>query len=119
MLENNKALSSHHKSILADTNNEKIVSQISFMEMAIKINIGKLPDFKMLLNDFILQVERDGFKILPVSNSHFAPYTALPFVSDHKDPFDKFLISTAISESMSIITADEKLKAYQHLVKLI
>ncbi|MEP6950168.1 MAG: hypothetical protein ABI863_12865 [Ginsengibacter sp.] len=46
-LENNKALSAHYKSILADTNNEKTVSQISFMEMAIKITIGKLPDFKI------------------------------------------------------------------------
>ena len=53
VLENNKALSSHHKSILADVNNEKIVSSITFMEMAIKINIGKLPDFKISLKDFI------------------------------------------------------------------
>ncbi len=65
------------------------------MEMTIKINIGKLPDFKMLLNDFIQQVEKDGFKILPVSNSYIAAYPSLPFVSDHKDPFDRFLYAAA------------------------
>lgn len=119
VLENNKALSSHHKSLLADTNNEKIVSQISFMEMAIKINIGKLPDFKIPLNDFIMHVENDGFKILQLHNSHFAVYTSLPFVSEHKDPFDRMLITIAIEENMSIVTVDEKFKAYQHLVKLI
>lgn len=119
VLENNKALSPHHKSILADTQNEKIVSQISFMEMAIKINIGKLSDFKITLDNFILQVQKDGFKILPLNNHHFAAYTSLPFVSEHKDPFDRFLIVTAIEENMSIITVDEKFKAYQHLVKLV
>ena len=119
VLENNNALSSHHKSILTDTNNEKIVSQVTFMEMAIKINIGKLPDFKISLNDFIQQVEKDGFKILPVSNNHIITYVSLPFVSYHRDPFDRFLISTAISENMSIITSDEKIKAYHHLVKIL
>ncbi len=119
VLENNKALSSHHKSILADTNNEKIVSQISFMEIAIKINIGKLPDFKIPLNDFIQQVEKDGFKILPVNNSHITAYTSLPFVSDHKDPFDRFFIITALEENMSIVTVDEKFEAYSHLVNII
>ena len=113
VLENNKALSSHHKSILTDANNEKIVSQITFMEMAIKINIGKLPDFKISLNDFIQQVEKDGFNILRLKNSHITTYTSLPLVSDHRDPFDRFLIAIAISENMSIITVDEKFKAYQ------
>ncbi|MEO6452579.1 MAG: type II toxin-antitoxin system VapC family toxin [Ginsengibacter sp.] len=119
VLENNKSLSSHHNSILTDTNNEKIVSQISFMEMAIKINIGKLPDFKISLIDFIQQVEKDGFKILQVKNTHITTYASLSLVSDHRDPFDRFLIAIAILEDISIITVDEKFKAYQHLVNLI
>jgi PIN domain nuclease of toxin-antitoxin system len=119
VLENNKILSSHHTSFLTDTANEKVVSQIRFMELAIKINIGKLPDFKVSLADFMKQVERDGFKILPVSNLHIAAYTSLPFVSGHRDPFDRFLIATAITENMSIITVDEKFKAYQHLLGII
>lgn len=50
VLENNNALSTKHKSLIGDVNNEKIISQISFMELAIKLNIGKLPDFKVPLN---------------------------------------------------------------------
>ncbi len=119
VLENNKALSAHHKSLISDINNEKIVSQISFMEMAIKINIGKLPDFKISLTDFIEQVTKDGFKILPLYNNHFTAYASLPFVSEHKDPFDRFLITIAIQENMSIITVDEKLSAYSNLVTIV
>jgi len=119
VLENNRALPVHYKTLISDINNEKIVSQISFIEIAIKINIGKLPDFKLSLNDFIDQVESDGFKILPLYKNHFSAYTSLPFVSEHKDPFDRFLITIAIQENMSIITVDEKLKAYNHLVSII
>ena len=89
------------------------------MEIAIKINIGKLPSFKLPLKDFINQTEKDGFKILPLSNNHFTTYADLPFVSDHKYPFDRFLISIAIEEKMSFITVDEKLKAYRHLVSIL
>src|SRR4051794_26998943 len=110
VLENNNTLSPQHKSYLADTNNEKIVSQISFMEMAIKINIGKLPDFNVPLSDFIKQVEKDGFKILPIRNNHIAAYPSLPFVPDHRDPFDRFLIVTAMEENMTIMTIDEKIQ---------
>jgi PIN domain nuclease of toxin-antitoxin system len=119
VLENNSALSSRHKSIISDTSNEKIVSQVSFMEIAVKLNIGKLPDFRIPLADFMMQVEKDGFTILPVSNGHISAYPLLPFVSDHKDPFDRFLIVNAIEENISIITVDEKMKRYQHLVNLI
>jgi PIN domain nuclease of toxin-antitoxin system len=92
VLQNNKALSAHHKSLIADTNNEKIISQVSFMEMAIKINIGKLPDFKLSLEGFIKQTKKDGFIILPLNNQHIAAYSFLPFVSEHKDPFDRFFL---------------------------
>lgn len=56
---------------------------------------------------------------MPLNNNHFAAYTSLPFVSEHKDPFDRFLITIAISENMSIMTVDEKFKAHNHLVNLL
>jgi PIN domain nuclease of toxin-antitoxin system len=56
---------------------------------------------------------------LPVSNNHISAYPSLPFVSDHKDPFDRFLIVTAIEEKMSIVSADEKFKAYNQLVNIL
>lgn len=118
ILANNKSLSAHHKLILTDTSNEKIVSQFTFIELAIKINVGKLR-VNEPMDKFMQQVENDGFKILPKDKRHIVTFASLPFVSNHRDPFDRFLIATAISEDMSIITADDKFKAYQHLVKLL
>ena len=91
VLENNKALSAHHKSLITDTTDEKFISQVTFMEIAIKMNIGKLPDFAISLEDFIRQTVKDRFIILWLSNNHFAAYTSLPIISDHKDPFAVFL----------------------------
>jgi PIN domain nuclease of toxin-antitoxin system len=33
-------------------------------------------------------------------------------MKDHRDPFDRLIISTAISEKMNIITVDDKFKLY-------
>ena len=119
VLQNNRALSNHHRSLLINPNYEKVVSQISFMELAIKMNIGKLPDFTVPLQDFIQQVKKDGFTILPLKNTHITSYTSLPLFANHHDPFDRFLISTAIAEEMSIMTNDEKFKLYNELVDLV
>ncbi|MGI8952416.1 MAG: PIN domain-containing protein [Chitinophagaceae bacterium] len=57
--------------------------------------------------------------MLPVTEKHIYYYQQLPSIENHRDPFDRFIISTAISENMSIMTSDEKFNAYQHLVKLL
>ena len=35
----------------------------------------------------------------------------LPYI--HKDPFDRLLISSAIAEELTIITADENIQKYE------
>ena len=99
--------------------NEKFISEASFLELAIKINIGKLPDFKSGISEFINQVRLDGFNILPINSKHLEEYIRLPIEKTHHDPFDRIIISTAISEDMGIITVDEKFSLYDKLVNLI
>jgi PIN domain nuclease of toxin-antitoxin system len=43
----------------------------------------------------------------------------LPLIDNHKDPFDRFLIATAQSEKIPIVTADQKFKQYSALITLI
>jgi len=119
VIEGNPSLSAKHTSIISDIKNEKFISEFSFIELAIKINIGKLPDFKMPIGKFIEQVQLDGFKLLPVNNKYLAEFVKLPLMKDHHDPFDRLIISTAISENMSIITVDDKFKLYRKLVDII
>lgn len=121
--EDNPSLSAKHSALISDIKNEKFISEFSFIELAIKINIGKLPDFKMPIGKFIEQVKSDGFKLLPVNNKYLAEFVKLPLMKDHRDPFDRLIISTAISENMTIISVDDpgsyRDKFYKRLVDII
>jgi PIN domain nuclease of toxin-antitoxin system len=111
VLENNNGLTVQQKELIQNTENEKWVSRISFMELAIKISIGKL-ETKTSLQEIISHTTNDGFKILPIKDEHITNYLSLPLYENHRDPFDRFLISTAQFEEMDIISSDEKFQLY-------
>jgi len=111
VLENNNGLTVQQKELIQNTENEKWVSRISFMELAIKISIGKL-ETKTSLQEIISHTTNDGFKILPIKDEHITTYLFLPLYENHRDPFDRFLISTAQFEEMGIISSDEKFQLY-------
>lgn len=74
----------------------------------------------MVSIDFITeQLLADGFDLLSLKNDHIYAYQSIPFLEEHRDPFDRFLLATALSEQMPIISADEKFLLYQPLVSII
>lgn len=114
---NPEKLKSSIKKIL--TENTIYVSQTSLMEITIKQTVGKLPDIEVSIKQLIAQIIKDGFKILTISNSHIELYATIPLHQDHKDPFDRFLLATALAEDMPIISADKNFRLYKGLVTLI
>jgi PIN domain nuclease of toxin-antitoxin system len=52
----------------------------------------------------------NSFDILPITIKHTIENESLEFI--HKDPFDRILVSQAISEKLVIITIDENIKKY-------
>lgn len=116
---NDKQLKPSIRVILTDTNNQIFVSDITLYEIAIKQKINKLQELYATLNDVIMVVNQDKFQFLPISHTHFLAYDDVPLLSDHKDPFDRLIIATAISENLPIISADEKFKLYGSLINLI
>ncbi len=119
ILQNNPKLSEARKNLIIDSSNEVWVSHFSLMEIAIKLTIGKLPDISVDIEFLANQWLHDGYNILSVTKEHIYNYQQLPLTEDHRDPFDRFIISTAISEKMSIMTDDGKFNAYSHLVNLV
>lgn len=96
--------------ILADPGNDLFLSPISVYEMAIKIRLKKL-DLKMPLKDFVDEgIRRSRLTELSVRITHSVSVLALPL--HHKDPFDRFLIATAIDEGMGFVTADPDARKY-------
>jgi len=102
-------LSDNAKSIISDTSLHLCVSFASAWEIAIKISIGKL-NFEGGSAFFVEKLRQFGVEVLHVEGVHIAKVEQLPLL--HRDPFDRILISTAISECMTLITADENIQKY-------
>jgi len=108
-LNGDSALSQTAKQVILSPSNRKYLSVASPWELAIKISLKKL-DFDGKAADFISLAENNGFVILPIKPSHLTVLETLPLI--HRDPFDRLLVATAISEKMSFISADKNVAQY-------
>jgi PIN domain nuclease of toxin-antitoxin system len=68
--------------------------------------------FSEKLVDVIIDEQiNNGFQLLPINLPHALYLENLPL--HHKDPFDRLLISQAIVENMTLVTADPEFAKYQ------
>jgi PIN domain nuclease of toxin-antitoxin system len=74
------------------------------MELAIKKNLNKLPDFVPDIRMVTDQLLINGFELLRLTEEHIFSYQHLPLFAEHKDPFDRFLIAIAKQENFTILT---------------
>lgn len=118
-LEDNPKLKTSLRSLIENPVNTILVSQVSLMEMAIKLKLDKLPGFIVSIEHIVAQLLSDGFTILPLLNHHVFSYQSIPFFENHRDPFDRFLLATALSEQIPIISIDEKFVLYKPLVTVL
>lgn len=55
-------------------------------------------------------IDENGFNALSVEREYLNVLADLK--DNHKDPFDRLLIATAVTENLTIITADENINKY-------
>jgi PIN domain nuclease of toxin-antitoxin system len=56
------------------------------------------------------ELTKHNFLLLPISVSHAAQVSQLPF--HHRDPFDRLLVAQALAEQVPIVSADAAFDAY-------
>jgi PIN domain nuclease of toxin-antitoxin system len=95
------------------------VSLISFYEIVIKQKIGKLPTLDRPISDLIQLTQIALINIINIKEQHLHQYSLLKLQDDHRDPFDRLIIATAIAEDHIIISSDRKFTLYTDLIKLI
>lgn len=103
-----RKLSARARTLLTAGDLEVHVSAASFWEIAVKnaIQPGELPPVSRAITDF----GKAEFRELPVTSRAMAFLERLPLL--HKDPFDRMLVSQASTEGLTLLTADEKVGAY-------
>lgn len=93
---------------------EIIVSTISAWEISMLINKKRLV-LSMEVESWFDEVSQiDGIRFLPVDNEIGIKSTVLPG-SFHKDPADRMIVATARKLAVPLVTADEKIRGYQHV----
>ncbi len=99
-------LSPQRVDVINNPTNTIFVSSITFIEIMIKVSIGKLKiDF-----DPIETAKDSGFKILDFSAEDSLSLKDMPF--HHKDPFDRMLISQSINRDYYLMSDDGKFGNY-------
>lgn len=90
------------------------LSAATFWEMAIKVGVGKLSVDLDEIREYCLE---SGFVELPITSEHAIAVKDLEH--HHKDPFDRLIIATAMSEPMKLLTADPQVAQYTSLAMLV
>ena len=108
-------LSVNAQDLIADLNNQLVLSSASLWEIAIKVSIGKL-ELLLPYNQLIPeQLEENDINVLPIELSHLTKVIGLPF--HHRDPFDRLIIAQALTEDLPVVSSDTVFS--QYVVKLI
>ena len=90
------------------------VSSISIWEISMLVSRGRLA-LRVNLDDWIAQVEKvPAIEFIPIDNRIALLATQLP-EPIHKDPADRMIIATAKEMAIPLVSADVKIRTYQHV----
>jgi PIN domain nuclease of toxin-antitoxin system len=108
-------LSKETISILNDDRNQIYVSSESVKELILlweskhfTVKGWKSPEpiIDFILDDMMCEIK-------PMTEKHLRTLANLPRFEDHKDPFDRAIISHAITENITLVSSDGKFDRYE------
>ena len=113
-LNDDKKLSEHARRLISNPANDIFVSHVSLWEIQIKNMTGKL---NANIETLIRQLYENNFQEFPMHTDHILALAKLP--PHHQDPFDRMLVSQAISEPLHLITHDKTVSRYSESIILV
>ncbi len=116
-LDDNPKLSPKAKALIENIENQVFISMATWFEISIKLSIGKLtlPDS---LAETIIKSTSNSLTTIEISHEHVIKYQQLPLFEEHRDPFDRLIIATAVTEGFDIVSADPKFQLYLSLINV-
>lgn len=108
---NSKRMETWARKLIADLDNEILVSAASVYEISLKVRRGKLPEAIAFESDLIGNIERRlGYSLLPLEPESMM--RAARFEDPHSDPFDRMIAAQAIQNNLPVLSADPKLDSF-------
>lgn len=108
-MEGDSSLSGKSREAITNIQNNCFISIASLWEIAIKFHLGSLK----LTSDFsniATFLEENQIELLPVSFNHLQKLLTLEYY--HRDPFDRIIISQALTEELTIVSRDVNFPKY-------
>ncbi len=109
-LEGNVRLPAKVRRTIEDGDNGVVVSAASAWEIATKHRLGKLQEAVEVAEDVAGAIATQGFEQLPISVEDAERAGRLP--GPHRDPFDRMLIAQALSQNLTLVSADKAFDRY-------
>ena len=107
-----KNISKKARDILLDSEKVKYLSIITFWEISLKYQLGKI-DMKGIYPDKLPSIAKDtGFEFLNLDFETVSSFYKLPKIKN-KDPFDRMLAWQAINKDYTLLTKDADFGIYE------
>ena len=109
-------LAGARRAAYVDPDNDLLVSTATLWELGFKYALGKLPLPVSPRDFFAREIEVRGYIVLDVKRAHAERAAELPHPDPrHRDPFDRMLISQALAEGITLLSADQRFLQYREL----
>ena len=92
-----------------------IITGISFWEIALKYNLGKLALENTTPDKLPQLAEMMGITIESIDAKCMAGFYNLPKIKPHKDPFDRIIIWYCMCNNYTLVSQDSQFGAYKSL----
>ena len=113
LIKHPKKISKEQVIALKNPNNQIYISNISFWEISLKYNKGKIDLLGFSPNDLPIVAKELNLKIMDIDAQTMANSYQLTKVEQHKDPFDRMLIWFCIQNNHTFISNDDRLNEYK------
>jgi PIN domain nuclease of toxin-antitoxin system len=103
-------LSPRARATIADQATVVFVSLTSAWELAILQSLGRVRLKVPLATLFTEGLAALRFQLLPIRLPYVVGVSALP--QHHRDPFDRLLVATALTEKLTVVSSDRAFRQY-------
>ncbi len=98
--------------VLTDRDNLLCVGNGTLWEIGIKVATGKLRLSKPFRTCIDFAITNLDLKIVEITLDHIERVSDMPFLKDHRDPFDRILAAQSLATTIPVVSIDEIFDAY-------